>query len=67
MDQHTYLMSLQERNERLFYYVLSQVGLGGWLTGARLGWAGCGSCAHSRLLLGILWAMLVALCVSWMP
>ena len=25
VDQHTYLMSLQERNERLFYYVLSQV------------------------------------------
>ncbi|KAL4457781.1 hypothetical protein ABPG75_012646 [Micractinium tetrahymenae] len=24
VDQHTYLMSLQERNERLFYYVLSE-------------------------------------------
>jgi hypothetical protein len=27
VDKHTYLMSLQERNERLFYYVLSEVRL----------------------------------------
>ena len=25
VEKHTYFMSLQERNERLFYYVLSQV------------------------------------------
>ena len=25
VEKHTYIMSLQERNERLFYYVLSEV------------------------------------------
>lgn len=28
IDRHTYLMSLKERNERLFYYVLSEVRAG---------------------------------------
>lgn len=41
VDQHTYLMSLQERNERLFYYVLSQVCKRGAVLSCALGSAGC--------------------------
>ena len=43
VEKHTYFMSLQERNERLFYYVLSQVwvDVGVGAAGA-MGAGGCG-------------------------
>ena len=46
IDRHTYLMSLKERNERLFYYVLSEVRAGARSPLVRYGHFGRATATH---------------------